>query len=109
MDNGIGIDASLKLRGDNIIEHQSKGMLLIRKRIEALNAENNNNKDKYEKEIELLKNTQNKKTNYDNKGNLVQSLSKNDFYRDIQKFGKEFKIFLMKMAFRFLKIYQRRA
>lgn len=39
-DNGIGIDASLKLRGDNIIEHQSKGMQLIRKRIEALNEEN---------------------------------------------------------------------
>lgn len=41
-DNGIGIEASLKLRGDNIIEHQSKGMLLIRKRIEALNTENDN-------------------------------------------------------------------
>lgn len=38
-DNGIGIEESLKLRGKNIIEHQSKGMTLIQKRIEALNEE----------------------------------------------------------------------
>ena len=38
-DNGIGIEGSLKLRGKNVIEHQSKGMTLIQKRIEALNEE----------------------------------------------------------------------
>ena len=36
-------------------------ILKLEEEVRKLNAENNNNKDKYEKEIELLKNTQNKK------------------------------------------------
>lgn len=40
-DNGIGREAALKLRGENPVGTQSKGMSLIQKRIEALNMENN--------------------------------------------------------------------
>ena len=64
-------------------------ILKLEEEVRKLNAENNNNKDKYEKEIELLKNTQNKKIDDIKLENKMKLEEKEKDFENRLEFEKE--------------------
>ena len=64
-------------------------LLELEEEVRKLNAENNNNKDKYEKEIELLKNTQNKKIDDIKLENKMKLEEKEKDFENRLEFEKE--------------------
>ena len=64
-------------------------ILILEEEVRKLNAENNNNKDKYEKEIELLKNTQNKKIDDIKLENKMKLEEKEKDFENRLEFEKE--------------------